>query len=252
MSGPARQMPATVASSDTSLGPSAVDIHVYLVPVGGDRYELYCETPDLVESAAADRPSSGWLRGLWDRFEAAIAASGDEKALDETGDDDGWMGRMKRWGLGWIAERVAEQRLLWHLRRTSAAMLVHPTDVTADEAHRIRRDSLQHDADRHLRWLFVDSLVLILTGAFAIIPGPNLIAYYFAFRVVGHWLSWRGARHGLGRVRWFAQASDPLGELRAAIELDPAARDVRVDDVAARLDLPRLGAFVRRIACRAA
>ena len=46
-----------------------------------------------------------------------------------------------------------------------------------------------------------------------LLPGPNLIGYYFAFRVIGHFLSWRGARQALGHVAWRPRAEPRLTEL---------------------------------------
>jgi hypothetical protein len=88
----------------------------------------------------------------------------------------------------------------------------------------------------------------VISGVLAIVPGPNLIAYYFAFRMVGHYLSMRGARQALHRVQWETRASGPLAELRQAIDLEPAAREARVSDIAARLHLERLATFFRQTA----
>ena len=80
------------------------------------------------------------------------------------------------------------------------------------------------------------------------VPGPNVVAYYFAFRLVGHYLSMRGARQGLSGVTWRNEGSAPLAELRRAIALEPAARDQRVQDVAGRLKLEHLASFFARTA----
>ena len=61
------------------------------------------------------------------------------------------------------------------------------------------------------------------SGLLVLVPGPNFVAYYFAFRMVGHFLSLRGARHGLAVVQWTAKESAPLTQLRAAIALDGEA-----------------------------
>jgi len=84
------------------------------------------------------------------------------------------------------------------------------------------------------------------------VPGPNLLAYYFAFRVVGHFLSWRGARHGLRDVAWSTEASDALLELRRLAGLDRAARHARVLEVARALGLEHLATFYERMALKRA
>ena len=76
------------------------------------------------------------------------------------------------------------------------------------------------------------------------------LAYYFAFRVVGHWLSIRGARQGLGGIAWRPEASESLRELDAALTLEPAARAERVRELGERLQLPQLAAFLARVALR--
>lgn len=171
---------------------------------------------------------------------------------DSSPPPDGWGGRIKARVLRWIADRIAEQRLLWQLRTCHDATLVFPSDMAEDEATGLVRGELRRDSDRHLRWLVVNAALLVFSGVLALVPGPNVIAYYFAFRVVGHWLSLRGARHGLSAVAWRGQPDEALSELRAALHLEPAVRHVRLRDIAARLDLPHLVTFVERVAFKGA
>jgi hypothetical protein len=112
------------------------------------------------------------------------------------------------------------------------------------------RRMLQRDYERHRRWLVVDSLLLVVSLAFVIIPGPNILGYYFAFRVVGHWLSMRGAAQGLHRVAWSGRPCPPLAELREVALLEPGMRAARIHDVAARLRLEHLSTFFERVALR--
>jgi hypothetical protein len=110
------------------------------------------------------------------------------------------------------------------------------------------RAQLVRDFDKHRFWLAVDSLGFAASGLLMLVPGPNFLAYYFAFRLVGHYLSLRGARHGLNTVVWRNEKSEPLAELRRAIALEPAQRERQVHDVAARLRLEHLATFFERTA----
>ena len=123
-----------------------------------------------------------------------------------------------------------------------------PDDLDPDRAAGYVRGILRSDYDKHRRWLIIDAVLLVISGALAIIPGPNVLAYYLAFRVVGHYLSMRGARQGLDRVQWSYTPSAPLSELRQAIALAPEQRAARVTDIAARLHLVRLARFFQRTA----
>jgi hypothetical protein len=99
-----------------------------------------------------------------------------------------------------------------------------------------------------LRWLIVDLLLLTISGILAIVPGPNLLAYYFMFRVFGHLRSWRGARHGTEAVVWSFEADASLTELGSLVDVPRDARAPRVAAIAERLNLPHLSVFFDRVA----
>ena len=223
---------------------------VYLVPVGPERYELYCEVPDEPEEPEPERPS-GFVRRMKARFSAMLAEAERERRRtreEREAEDRGVLARMKARFMRWVAESIAEQRLLWHLRRQDAACLHYPTDVEEPQAITILRRQLGRDFDRHRFWLIIDSLLFIASGLLVLVPGPNLVGYYFAFRMVGHFLSLRGARHGLDGVQWASRQSAPLADLRSAIHLDGEARERQVHVVAAALKLEHLARFFERTA----
>ena len=220
---------------------------VFVIPIGPDRYELYCEIAD-VDDEVLDAPKGVFGR-LSDRFKLMLRAAEarQHRPLDEPA-PEGLLARGQDRLVAWIAERIAEQRLLWNLRRESTATALHPEDMSFEQALELIRRILGRDHERHKVWLVVDSLGLVVSGLFAIVPGPNLLAYYFAFRVVGHWLSMRGATQGLKRISWSGRPCPPLSELRRAAALDPDERVRQVHDIAARLRLQHLPTFFERVA----
>jgi hypothetical protein len=224
---------------------------VFLIPVGRSTYEPYCEITEQDPDELAGDTREGWFAGWRRRFKQLLVTAEQERLNEPAGAAEApasRMARIRKTVLRWTAERIAEQRLLWHLRKQAEARLIHPADLTSEDARRALRRALHRDADRHLRWLVLDSLLLIASGALAILPGPNVVAYYFIFRVVGHFLSLRGARHGLNRVTWTMQQSEPLAELREAIALDPPLRERTVVEIESRLRLQRLARFFARVA----
>ena len=120
--------------------------------------------------------------------------------------------------------------------------------MTFEQVLALVRRTLQRDYERHRLWFVVHAVGLVVSGPFALVPGPNLLAYYFAFGVVGHWLSMRGARQGVHRVSWSSRPCPPLAELRDVAMLEPPARDAKILDVAARLHLSHLTSLFRRAA----
>ncbi|MEO8520948.1 MAG: hypothetical protein ABI603_06270 [Acidobacteriota bacterium] len=219
---------------------------VYLVPVGPDRYELYCEVPD--EPADEAPPPDGFVGRLKARFTAILAEAERERRQGAAErPDERWYSRLRAQTMRWVAEAVAEQRLLWHLRRQSDACLCHPHDLDSAAAIGSLRRELRSDFEKHRFWLVIDALGFIASGALFLVPGPNIIAYYFAFRIVGHFLSMRGARQGLSVVAWTSDASVPLTDLRRAPDLPPDERVICVDAIAAALHLEHFTKFFERV-----
>jgi hypothetical protein len=222
---------------------------VFLIPVGIDRYELYCEMPDDDPTPHAAGTQRSFFKNLIHRFREAVAEAERERHAGSAyahRPPSSFYQRIKRRFLCRVAETIAEQRLLWHLRRQTIAKLIHPDDLSGSAATEQLRASLRADFEKHRRWLIIDGVLLILSGALILVPGPNVIGYYLAFRVVGHYLSYRGATQGLQVVDWNVCPSAVLTELRPAIAMEPEQRAARVSDVAARLRLERLAHFFQR------
>lgn len=220
---------------------------VFLVPAGHDVHELYCE----VATAAPDPDHK--TTSLWGRavgvFRRALAEG--EAARTRTGThDEAERGWIRRTVTRKLAEAVAEQRLLWHLRRETAVNLVHPDDITPAAALELMRGLLSPDRDKHRRWCVIDALLTVASTPLALVPGPNVLAYYFIFRSVGHFLSMQGAQQGLTRVTWTGVPSPHLTAIRAALTMHKDARVERMDEIAAALGLERLGPFVEDVAER--
>jgi hypothetical protein len=223
-------------------------MEVFLVPIGTARYELYCEVPDDPETADAE-PPRGFFKRMVHRFRETLAEAERERRQGRADREPaGWFSRAKARMMRWVAESIAEQRLLWHLRRQEEATFFYPDDISESSATAERTRQLRADFDKHRFWLIIHSLGFIASGVLVLVPGPNILAYYFAFRIVGHFLSLRGARKGLTLVNWRNESSAPLTELRRTLDLGRDVREPRVRDIADRLRLEHLASFFERIA----
>jgi hypothetical protein len=212
--------------------------------LGGGRFELYSEPPDDDPLPGA-RPE-GFFRSRFHRLkEAWRDAVHTARQPDREG---GRFARARDWVVGRIVEMVAEQRTLWSLRHASSATLVYPSDFS--EAQGIaERDRILVPARRHHgMWLVVDTLLFVASGVFFFVPGPNVIAYYFGVRVVGHYLCWRGASQAITRTDWAIRPEAALAELGSLVNVARDARAPRVAAIATELKLPRLAAFFDRAA----
>jgi Mitochondrial K+-H+ exchange-related len=222
-------------------------MQVYLVPVGATAYELYCEAEGFGQRSAVEGSTLwGRLVGLFHR----ALAEGDEERRRAPSDARPPRGRVRRAVTRRLAEAVAEQRLLWHLRHETSARLVHADDLAPARALDLTRANLAADCRRHRRWWIIDGLLALASTPIALLPGPNLLAYYFLVRVVGHYYSMRGARQGLDLITWETEPSTHLTLLRGALALDRQTRDQQVGRIALALGLTGLQRFVDGLSSR--
>jgi hypothetical protein len=216
---------------------------VFLVPAGRDRFELYSEPPE--EPGPAPAHDAGrirrWMHAAHLRWHALVDRA-------RRGESAGVFGRWRDAMVCRLAESIAEQRTMWALRRQPTAQLQFPTTIDEPRARRVLDRALGRARLQHGRWLIVDLLLFIASGVLFFVPGPNVLAYYLAFRVVGHFNSWRGARCGIAQTVWSFRADADLGELSSLVDQPREARAPRVEAIAERLNLRRLSAFFDRVA----
>ena len=193
---------------------------VYFIPVGPDRYELYCDEAGDAEDLVGDVQPTGRFASIYHKFKSALArveagAAERREARCTTGPRS-WTERMKDRALCWIAEKIAEQRLLWRLRKQNRARrCTIRTTCRGRRRSSVARAELQREADRHLKWIIIDGALFVGVRRVFLVPGPNVVAYYFGFRLVGHYLSRRGAKHALDRGR-VGSVSEPAAVPLAA------------------------------------
>jgi hypothetical protein len=217
---------------------------IYLVPLGSGRFELYSEPPDDPDPVAG--AEDGFFRRTFHNLQEKWRETVHSARRREP--SAGRFAQARDWAVCRVAESIAEQRTLWSLRHASEAMLVHQSNLS-DAAAGERRTAILTRARRHHgRWLVVDGLLFVASGALMLIPGPNVFAYYFGFRLIGHYLSWCGARQALDVTAWRAHAEPALDELAALAHVARDARASRVEAIAEALKLPRLAAFFDRAA----
>ena len=100
----------------------------------------------------------------------------------------------------WVAESIAEQRLLWHLRNQTTACLHYPDDLDEGQAVKILRQQLAAiSTSIDSGWRLIRVLT-VAAGRCRSCPVRTSWLYFFIFRIVGHYLSLRGASRGLNGV----------------------------------------------------
>src|SRR5690242_15179299 len=115
---------------------------VYLVPVGPDRFECYYEAAEQDEPVEPVE-GEGFIARMRAKFNEQLAEA--ERARHEhcIEEPTSFLGRIQKRTMRWIAERIAEQRLLWHLRKAPSATLYAPSDMPSEQADTIMRASMK-------------------------------------------------------------------------------------------------------------
>jgi hypothetical protein len=216
---------------------------VFLVPAGRNRFELYSEAPEGPPPAPSE--SDGAIKR---RLHAVSVRWHELVDAARRGTGAGRLGRWRDTVVCRLAETIAEQRTLWSLADLTTASLHHPSTIEEDRARKILSDALSRARRHHGWWFVIDLVVFVGSAVLAIVPGPNLVAYYFMFRFLGHAQSWRGARHGADRITWSLEPDASLTELASLVDVPRDARAPRVAAIAERLNLPRLTDFFDRVA----
>ena len=221
-------------------------MNVFLVPVDRTRHELYCEPND------ADHPPGSITGKLLRRAREVLAAEQEgrrDRRNAKSADEErvGWSARMRAELTRGLAAWISQHRLLWHMRHVREGVLVHSGDLDSARALSIARGRLQRQSDHHRFWMVIDALATAVLGPlFFFVPGPNLISWYFAAKMAGHWLAFRGARRGVSGVEWSAQVSPVLDDVREALALPAGERRPRLRALSRALHLEHLATFIER------
>jgi hypothetical protein len=226
-------------------------MNVYLVPVGAGRHALYCEVPETEIEPSGPVEGQSWRARMMHRFRRTVADAEAQREREELGEAPKEKGGLGRYIVGRIAEAVAEQRLLWHLRRATQSTLVHPHDMDGREALGLARAEFAADYRKHLRHSLLNGAISAVLGVvFFFVPGPNLVAYYFLFLAIGHYFALRGAGRGYSGIDWSTDAAPALTDVRLALALEAPERRERLERITESLGLVKLWRFIERVARR--
>jgi hypothetical protein len=167
----------------------------------------------------------GWFQVRYRKFQSAWQHADSGALL--------WMRRSWDWLHSWAHPDETMLARLWSAREIS---LNYPAARTPDDVRVIWADYLKKQWWRHLVWLIVNGVIAPFSVVFAILPGPNLIGYWFAYRAIHHLLVvW-----GIGRVRRNKVPTElcPMAALDVPIEYggDGKGRHVALAGDTSRLD----------------
>ena len=181
---------------------------IYLLSIDNRRHFFYADESeaDSEEDGGSEHPPTP--AGLWGRLHEryrrlSLTWEHSESRIAR------WTRRTWDWLHSWSHP---DESMLVRLRSARRIDLHHPASRPADQVRALWADYLNHRWWRHLLWMSLNTLIAPFAGLLAILPGPNVIGYWFAYRAIHHTLIVWGIR----RVR---RARIPI-ELHARASLD--------------------------------
>lgn len=168
---------------------------VFLLKLDGHRHAFYSEGPREVATEPEASGSTRWSDRIVSRW---------RHRLDHS---DGWVARSARRVWKELQRFVGrDEPLLRGLRKTDSIVIHHPASWTRDEALAAWVAYVKARRTHHALWLLINAVIAPLTIVLAVLPGPNLVGYWFVYRLACHALAFLGIRKALnGRVSiWFS------------------------------------------------
>jgi Mitochondrial K+-H+ exchange-related len=209
-------------------------VKIYLLSIDRRRFFFYAdesEPPDDEREGggpfgAREAGWRGWLPDRWHGLQSVWEHS-DARVVR-------WTRQAWDWMHSWAHP---DETMLSRLRSAGRIELHHPASRGAEEVRKLWNAYLNHRWWRHFLWMSANGLaappgLLILW----VLPGPNVIGYWFAYRAIHHALIlWGIRRVRRGRVEVVLR---PVDQLDRPIERDEAgkATHAAIDGEAARLD----------------
>jgi hypothetical protein len=170
-------------------------VKIYLLLINHSRVFFYADDSEKAHETGDDDGSStpppsgiyGWFHARYTKFRSAWQQPDSGALL--------WMRRAWDWLHSWAHPDEVMLARLWSARRID---LYHPAARCSYVVRAIWDEYLGQQWRRHLVWLSLNGAIApIAIVTLWILPGPNLIGYWFAYRAIHHlFVVW-----GIGRVR---------------------------------------------------
>jgi hypothetical protein len=158
-------------------------VKIYMLLIDDERFFFFADESELAHEdhgGTPEPPRSGvrnWIHNRFERLKAAWqgASSG---ALY-------WMRKVWDWLHKLVRPDEAMLARLWSVRRIN---LRHPAARTEIDVRTHWRNYLDRQWRRHLFWFAVNAAIAPPSVVLAVLPGPNVIGFWFAYRAFHHGL----------------------------------------------------------------
>lgn len=99
------------------------------------------------------------------------------------------------------AERDRNEKLLKEMTALSQIAVYYPANLSEENARDIYHNVIQSQVKKHKRWLIVDGALLPVSVIFSLVPGPNLLLAYLAWRTLAHYKTKKGGEKAVSDLK---------------------------------------------------
>lgn len=97
-------------------------------------------------------------------------------------------------------KRRRSEAILTNVAKSARITLHYPENLSAGKANEIFDELLAAQINKHQRWLIVNGALLPFSVLFSIVPGPNLLLAYLAWRTLAHYRGKKGGEKALSEL----------------------------------------------------
>jgi hypothetical protein len=203
---------------------------VYLLRINEERALFYSESSDT--SINSPTETSSWI---WRKYKEL------QTLLSEA--ESGIGLRMRR-AWEWLHQLTPlDEDLLKSLRRAKSIELYYPANLTEEDALASWNKYLNNRYRYHMLWAVINSIITPLTLALALLPGPNIIGYWFAYRAICHIL----IICGIKRAKEASVECHQTTSLEDSLEISLPDCVARAEQLAKTLGLKDLDSYIKRL-----
>ena len=168
-----------------------------------------------------------------------------QNALEKSQDQNKFVNLIKSGYKTATAKRNRSEKLLKEMKTLSQITVYYPANLSVDKAREICNGIIQTQIKKHKRWLIVDGALLPISAIFSIVPGPNLLLAYLAWRTLAHYKTKKGGERAVSDLEiGFVKNSELEKLFKIVNKRFVFNRSAKIKDIGNRLGIINLGKLI--------
>ena len=168
-----------------------------------------------------------------------------QNALEKSQDQNKFVNLIKSGYKTATAKRNRSEKLLKEMTTLSHITVYYPANLSLDKVREIYNGIIQVQIKKHKRWFIVDGALLPISAIFSIVPGPNLLLAYLAWRTLAHYKTKKGGERAVSDLEiGFVKNSELEKLFKIVNKRFVFNRSAKIKDIGNRLGIINLGKLI--------